>query len=175
MRRKHTSAARDLADMLQHASPETAAANAHQVEALRRKVAAEMAAAYRLTPAKPAAPSEHDEQCVLFAWAAAMEGAHPELAMLFAVPNGGARHPAVAAQLKASGTKAGVPDVLLLCRRGGFGGMAIELKKADRSNKPTLLQMAWIERLRAYGYMAVICYGADEAIAAILAYLGQED
>lgn len=121
------------------------------------------------------ARSEHDEQCALFAWAAAMEGAHPELAMLFAVPNGGARHPAVAAQLKASGTKAGVPDVLLLCRRGGFGGMAIELKKADRSNKPTLLQMAWIERLRVYGYMALVCYGADEAIAAILAYLGQEE
>ena len=166
---RHTSAARDLAALLATASPDVAAANAAQVAALDAET---RAAAGKVQAAQP---SEHDEQCALFAWAAAMEGAHPELACMFAVPNGGARHPAVAAQLKASGTKAGVPDVLLLCRRGGFGGMAIELKKADRSNKPTLLQMAWIERLRAYGYMAVICYGADEAIAAILAYLGQED
>jgi hypothetical protein len=120
------------------------------------------------------APTEHAEQCALFAWAAANEAAHPELAMLAAVPNGGARHPAVAAQLKAEGVKAGYPDILLDCARGRWHGLRIELKRADHSNTPTKAQQEWIMRLRYYGYSAVVAYGCDEAINAIMAYLAQE-
>lgn len=116
--------------------------------------------------------SEHDEQAALFAWAEANEAAHPELAMLFAIPNGGARHPATAGRLKAEGVKAGVPDMFLAVRRGRFGGLFVELKR--KPNKPTVQQQAWIERLRYYGYAAVVCYGAAEAQQAIMAYLQQE-
>lgn len=118
--------------------------------------------------------SEHEEQVALFEWAAREEVNHPELAQLFAVPNGGKRHPAVAAQLKAEGTKAGVPDVLLDVARGKFHGLRIEMKRADRSNGPTPEQNEWIARYRHYGYSAVVCYGADDAINVIKAYLAQE-
>ena len=54
--------------------------------------------------------SEHDEQVLIFKWARLSEGRWPELALLFAIPNGGHRHKAVAAKLKAEGVRAGVPD-----------------------------------------------------------------
>ncbi len=121
-----------------------------------------------------AAPLEHDEQSALFAWADAMQDTHPELAMLFAIPNGGARHPAVAAQLKAEGVKAGVPDIMLAVARGRWHGLFVELKRVDHSNHATSAQRAWIEMLRRYGYSAVVVYGAQAAQQAIMAYLGQE-
>jgi len=121
------------------------------------------------------APLEHDEQVELFAWAEQAQAEHPELCMLFAIPNGGARHPAVAAQLKAEGVKAGVPDVFLACARGRWHGLFVELKRADRSNHATSAQRAWMEMLRRYGYSAIVCYGATDAINAIMGYLTQED
>ncbi len=121
-----------------------------------------------------AAPLEHDEQAALFAWAERNEEAHPELCMLFAIPNGGHRHPAVAAMLKAEGVRAGVPDCLLAVRRGRWGGLFLELKRADHSNHATPAQQEWIERLRAYGYSAIVAYGCEEAKQAIMAYLAQE-
>ena len=124
------------------------------------------------------AATEHDEQAALFEWADLAQGEHPELCMLFAIPNGGARHPAVAAQLKAEGVKAGVPDIFLACARehGGktYHGLFVELKRADRSNHATSAQRAWIEMLRRYGYSAVVAYGCAEAQQAIMSYLVQE-
>ena len=133
-----------------------------------------------VTPVTPEAThkaSEHEEQVALFDWATAAEGEHPELAMLFAIPNGGARHPAVAAQLKAEGVRAGVPDVFLAVARGSVNGkthhgLFIELKV--KPNKATEAQCAWIDSLRAFGFSAVICYGAQDAINVIKAYLAQE-
>mgnify|MGYP000920256544 CR=1 FL=1 len=67
-RQRHANAARDLADLLKHASPDVAAANAHVADALAADVRAELHAAYRLVdaragkPAGGAAPSEHEEQ-----------------------------------------------------------------------------------------------------------------
>jgi len=119
-------------------------------------------------------PTEHQEQCALFEWAALAQGAHPELCMLFAVPNGGKRDPIVAAKLKAEGVKAGVPDVFLACPRGRWHGLFVELKRADRSNHATSAQRAWIEMLRRYGYSAVVAYGCVEAQQAIMSYLAQE-
>ena len=49
--------------------------------------------------------SEHEEQAAIFAWSDAAEVEHPELRMLYAVPNGGHRHPAVAAMMKAEGQR----------------------------------------------------------------------
>jgi hypothetical protein len=122
--------------------------------------------------AKRHTPSEHEEQAALFEWAALAQGQHPELAMLFAVPNGGQRHPAVAAQLKAEGVRAGVPDVFLAVARGRFHGLAIEMKV--KPNRTTEAQDEWIARLRYAGYMAVTCWSANEAIGVIMAYLEQE-
>jgi len=123
---------------------------------------------------KPLAPSEHDEQVALFAWAAANEKAHPELALLHATPMGGHRHPAVGALLKAEGCKAGYPDVSLPIARGRWHSLHLELKRADHSNGPTPEQLLWIERLREYGNFTAVAYGAQDAINTIMAYLSQE-
>jgi hypothetical protein len=123
--------------------------------------------------AKPV-PTEHEEQVALFQWAEANEGEHEELKLLFAVPNGGYRPMTTAAMLREEGVKAGVPDCCLPVARGRFYSLWLELKRADRSNHPTPAQAEWIECLRSYGHMAVVCYGAQEAIDTIKAYLGIE-
>ena len=69
------------------------------------------------------AMSEHDEQVALFQWAGYQLGACPELALMFAIPNGGDRHPAVAGKLRDEGVKAGVPDIFLPVPRGKYHGM----------------------------------------------------
>ncbi len=55
--------------------------------------------------------SEHQEQCALFHWAAHMESKHPQLGLLFAIPNGGLRNKLVARKLKMEGVKAGVLEI----------------------------------------------------------------
>jgi hypothetical protein len=121
-------------------------------------------------PAKAPAPTEHDEQVALFAWATEQAAHWPELAFMYAVPNGGYRHPATAAMLKAEGVKAGVPDIFLPTPRHHWHGLYIEMKRADRSNHPTTEQSIWIETLRQQGYVVAVCYGCDAAIAAIESY-----
>lgn len=123
---------------------------------------------------RPYVPTEHEEQCALFAWAAAMEAQRPELALMLAIPNGGYRPMATAAMLKAEGVKAGYPDIVLDVARGRWHGLRIELKRADRSNHATPEQRDWLTRLEQHGYRAVVCYGAQAAIDTILAYLAQE-
>lgn len=123
-------------------------------------------------------PTEHEEQVALFAWAEA--SGITELAWMFAVPNGGYRHPATAAHLKAEGVKAGAPDIFLPIPRYCFAhdsmyhGMFLELKRVDHSNKPTPEQEAWLTELTAQGYYAVVAYGCEEAIDHILCYLDGE-
>lgn len=48
-------------------------------------------------------PCEEIEQTCLFRWAALESGAHPELALLHAIPNGGKRSKSEAARMKAAG------------------------------------------------------------------------
>ena len=132
-------------------------------------------AAYRLTEAAHPAPTEHEEQVALFAWAAVNAGAHPELSLLFAIPNGGYRPMATAAMLSAEGVKAGVPDCCLPVARGRYHSLWLELKRKDHSNHATPAQLDWIERLRDDGCMAVVAYGADEAIKTIEHYLSLDE
>lgn len=113
--------------------------------------------------------SEHDEQCALFAFAAWAAGRVPELSLLHAIPNGGARHPAVAAKLKAEGVKAGIPDVFLPVARGGRNGLYVELKYGK--NKTSAEQDRWIDALREQGYAVAVCYGWQEAARKLLGYL----
>ena len=132
-----------------------------------------------LKSAFPTVPTEHEEQVILFQWAEAHEAQYPSLAMLAAIPNGGYRPMTTAAMLKAEGVKAGYPDCFLAVPRPGVNGkghhgLFLELKRRDRSNHATASQKEWIERLSQWGYMAVVCYGAQEAIDAIKVYLGSE-
>lgn len=121
------------------------------------------------------AASEHDEQVALFSFAALHEWHEPRLAVLFAIPNGGARHPATGAKLKAEGVRPGVPDVMLAVPGGdGDHGLFIELKRT-RGGTVSSEQRAWHDRLRRQGYRVEVCRGWIEAVAAIADYLDRPD
>lgn len=115
-------------------------------------------------------PTEHQEQAALVEWAERAHGTHPELRLLAAVPNGGARHKAVAAKLKAEGVRPGYPDLLLDVARGGFHGLRIELKRRD-GGRVSEDQSWWHERLRIRGYRVEVCRGWEAARDVILEYL----
>ena len=57
--------------------------------------------------------SERQEQVALFKAVKAHENNHPELRLLFAIPNGAKRSLAYGAMMKAQGLKSGVPDIML--------------------------------------------------------------
>ncbi len=120
--------------------------------------------------------SEHAHQVALFQWAHAQEPAHPELSMLFAIPNGGQRNKITAAKLKAEGVKSGVPDICLPVARHGYHALYIELKRpkthGTQAGAVTANQCAWIAGLREQGNMAVVCYGWEDARRAIMDYIG---
>lgn len=137
------------------------------------------AAPARQPPARRGEP-EHRMQARLTRWRreeAALE--RPDLAALigtaYAVPNGGHRHPAVAAKMKAEGAEAGTPDYCLpvLARQASgatFGALYIELKV--RPNRPTPVQRARAEALRAAGNAVVTVYDDwREAADIMVAYL----
>lgn len=115
-------------------------------------------------------PTESNEQQTLFAWARAMSGRYPELAMLYHIPNEGKRSARTGARMKAEGLRTGVPDICLPVARGGNHGLYIELKRRKNS-RVSADQIRWIENLMAQGYAAAVCYGCDEAIEIIQNYL----
>ena len=118
-------------------------------------------------------PTEDQEQMAIFYWAGMAQGAIPELALLYAIPNGGKRAIATAKRMKATGTKAGIPDICLPVARGGYHGLYVELKRV-RGGMVSDNQRSWIQALTKQGYKAVVCRGSEEAIRMISEYLEGE-
>jgi hypothetical protein len=117
--------------------------------------------------------SEHTEQCALFEWAAWNIAKCYDLMYLYAIPNGGLRHPSVGKKLKAEGVKAGYPDIGLDVARGAYHGLRIEMKVKGGRVQPE--QRGWITRLEKQGYRVDVCWGWEAAAHAILDYLGFDD
>lgn len=115
-------------------------------------------------------PTENQEQAALFEWASRMEGRHPELRLLMAIPNGGYRTARTAAILQKTGVKPGVPDICLPVARGGYNSLYIELKRV-KGGVVSAKQKVWLERLKSYGNKAVVCRGWEEARDELLTYL----
>ena len=115
-------------------------------------------------------PTERQSQCAFIEWAGYAQRERPELAMLFAVPNGGDRHRVVAAKLRAEGVRAGVPDLCLPIGRGGFLGLWLELKRRG-SGQTSREQRHWLEALAGYGHCTAIVWSSEQAQAAVCAYL----
>ena len=123
--------------------------------------------------------SEHNDQAAVFAWAALQEGRRPDLKLLYAIPNGaklpwrrnqkGQRYSSEAMKLKAEGLRSGVPDTCLPVARKGFHGLYIEMKHGR--NKPSDNQAWWMDQLTQQGYLAVACWGPQEAIDTLCEYL----
>ena len=116
---------------------------------------------------------EHCEQVALFQWAETVRRKYPELRWMFAIPNGGARHIAVAIKLKAEGVKAGVPDIFLPVARSDWNGLFIEMKSGK--NKPSDRQIDWKNALTIAGYKSIICYGWEDAKGQIEYYLDNKE
>lgn len=114
--------------------------------------------------------SEHTEQCALFEFAARFCDRLPELALLYAIPNGGKRDKTTAARLKREGVRAGVLDTCLPVARQGFHGYYVELKVGR--NKLTPAQQLWADALSKQGYAVSVCYDWTEAARLLVLYLG---
>ena len=112
---------------------------------------------------------EGGAQEMLFRWITYQLDEYPELALLYHIPNGGKRDAKTATILKRQGVKAGVPDLHLPVARGGYHGLYIVLKVGN--NTTTKKQKDWIRELNKQGYLAVVCYGWDEAAKQLLDYL----
>lgn len=138
---------------------------------------------YLLDPAnRPAKLSEHQAQALVIEWADWMVGQCPGLKWLFAVPNGaklpygknkrGGRYAPQAVKLLKEGLRPGVSDLFLPIACHGFHGLFIEMKVGN--NKPTETQLLFLRDMNEQGYLAVVCWGPDQAILTIKCYLGMD-
>lgn len=79
-------------------------------------------------------------------------------------------------KFKASGGKAGFPDLQLTIPVEHYHGLFIELKvdpvTGKQKGKVSPHQKVVISDLNSVGYLAVICFGFDEVIDVITMYLG---
>lgn len=113
--------------------------------------------------------TEHQEQVVLMDICNLHERRYPGLELIHAIPNGGHRHIAVAAKLKAEGVKAGVPDLFLPVPKGGYHGLYVELKAKGGAVSDS--QRTMLGALSRQGYACIVAYGWDEAWFEIERYM----
>jgi hypothetical protein len=78
--------------------------------------------------------------------------------------------PQAGALLKRMGQKAGVSDITIARASKGFHGAFIEVKVGK--NRPTELQLEFLDTMTKEGYFAKVCIGVDETIYTIKEYLG---
>lgn len=114
--------------------------------------------------------TEHEEQVTVIDWCEAMSRMHPNLNLIYAIPNAGKRSLAIGAKMKREGLKSGVPDLFLPVARKGYHGLYIEMKRR-KGGSVSKEQKDWIRDLTEEGYQVLVCKGADEAIKAICDYL----
>jgi len=116
--------------------------------------------------------TEHQIQSAVFNWANAMCTKHPELALLYAIPNQGKRTVGAASYMKAEGLKAGVPDMCLPVKRGGFGALYLEQK--SKGGRLTVTQSKWLKELERHGNCCHVSFSLDQTITVILGYLAND-
>lgn len=109
------------------------------------------------------------DQIALFDLALLLEKQHPELKLMFHVPNEGKRSVYSGAELKRAGLKKGVPDVMLPVARKGYNGLAIEMKAGK--NAPTEEQKKWLTGLAGEGWLCYVCRGYESAATVLGDYM----
>jgi hypothetical protein len=98
-------------------------------------------------------------------------GKWPELDLLYHIPNEGKRDPIAGALLVAAGLRKGVLDLCLPVARRGYFGLYVEMKRRDGGKGLSDAQLGFTLGVRAQGYKAVQCDGAEEAWDVIRHYL----
>lgn len=126
----------------------------------------------RRTTKRNKSPLERDEQEVLFDWADYAVCTHPELALMYHIPNEGRRSRHAGYKMQLQGMRKGVPDICLPVPKGGYGALYIELKR-KKGSKTSEEQRAWIDALNRAGNRAVVCKGFEEARDTIIEYLNE--
>ncbi len=116
--------------------------------------------------------SEHDEQTQLFQILALYEERYPVLRWIFAIPNGGKRHPATAMKLKQEGVRRGIPDICIPYPVDEWAGCYVEMKFGK--GRLTKEQQEFIETFQNT-HKIYVCYSAIEAAHAIGEYLGIDE
>lgn len=112
--------------------------------------------------------NEESDQILIVNW---FNRTYPELAhKLHHSPNGGYRDKRTGHRMKLMGTKPGFHDLVLFHPRPPHTGLAIELKIGN--GKLSQAQQAWIPILEDCGFLVTPCWGYQEAIEALEAYLG---
>ena len=114
------------------------------------------------------AQPEAAEQENVIKWARDNENNYPFLWMLHSSLNGVKLSKIQAGKAKASGMLSGVPDLFLPVPRGSFCGLYIEMKSATGRIMPS--QSRYLSAVSDFGYSAVVCYSANEAIKTIENY-----
>lgn len=104
--------------------------------------------------------SEHVEQVKFVNW---FRYQYPNV-LIFAIPNGGARHIVVAKNLKSEGVVAGVPDLFIPAWK-----LFIEMKR-EKGGKISNEQLKVMKYLNENGYRTLISKGCDAAIEHVKAF-----
>lgn len=127
--------------------------------------------------------SEHNEQAVfieevLYRYRNDSTFIRP---LFFSVPNGaylGGKSELQYQKLKKEGFVNGVSDVLYLDPRGEYSYLTLEMKtdrrRRERGGGLSEDQVAFMEAVKTAGGLAVVCYGAEEAIEAFARYMDLE-
>ncbi len=133
-----------------------------------------------IRPEDIAGDSESSQQKALFAWAALSVGTYPQLAFMFAVPNGFFATIAQKGKMKAEGLRSGVPDVFLPAQGNGipYLGLFIEMKIEKYRNRKnggcSGEQIKFMNYATNAGYYCRVCYNWEEARDVIISYLTEE-
>lgn len=129
----------------------------------------------RRSPGRAAKPKrdEHAIQRAFFAKVndPAEQWHRPDLATVYAIPNGGARSAATAGRLKAEGVRAGVLDVHCPVARGGFVGLWLEFKVPG--GQLSAAQLDWMVAMEARDHAVYVVDDALGAWAILTEYLDQ--
>lgn len=107
-------------------------------------------------------PTEAEEQSAVISYCAFRH------IPVFHIPNGGSRNAAEAMHLKQQGVKPGVPDLFVPVPHSKYAGLFIEMKA--QKGRVSEYQKTWLSLLNRNGYLAVVCYGFEEARNTLDAY-----
>ena len=98
-------------------------------------------------------PSEDHEQMMLVQW---FRRTYPGV-LIHSIPNGGHRHIAVAAKMKATGQVPGIPDLFIPELR-----LWVEMKRI-KGGVVSADQKSVISYLESVGYRVIVAKGAEDA------------
>ncbi len=112
---------------------------------------------------------QHQQMVIKWSQQLPVRQMYPELKMLYHVPNERKCNAIQGKMLKLAGVKSGIPDLTLPVARGQYHGLYIEMK-ADKG-KISENQKWWINELKKQNYLAIVCYGWEEAVECLKGYL----